>query len=403
MRRALFPCLLFFAATTAHAQSASDFQLPPDPDATPTARPQAQGPIDLEGENRSAPRVILPPTATPTPTVTPRPTPSERASETPRPQPSATRSARPNLPTSEQPVSTREVLAEPAPRASAPARSTAERPEAERSATPTDSTVIETGTGEPAPEPDAALPANVLPETVPDDTAQPVDAFGASSDNEGTPGWLWGALMAGLALLLGAIILFAARRRRRTRAEVQAAPADLSGPPLRKIHKHSALPRLEAASLGIEAHATTLSRSVINATIAYRLTIVNRGRAPISQVRIAGDLTTAHGRVPTSQQVADPDHSYPELHAIDHLDPGERAVIRGELRLPLSEVRALQQGQVPVFVPLMRLTVHIAEQKPSAHTFVIGSKPAGSAARPAPFRLDEGPRTYSQLTTRALA
>ena len=210
MRRALFPCLLFFAATTAHAQSASDFQLPPDPDATPTARPQAQGPIDLEGENRSAPRVILPPTATPTPTVTPRPTPSERASETPRPQPSATRSARPNLPTSDAPVSTREVLAEPAPRAGAPARSTAERPEAERSATPTDSTVIETGTGEPAPEPDAALPANVLPETVPDDTAQPVDAFGASSDNEGTPGWLWGALMAGLALLLGAIILFAA-------------------------------------------------------------------------------------------------------------------------------------------------------------------------------------------------
>ena len=403
MRRALFPCLLFFAATTAHAQSASDFQLPPDPDATPPARPQAQGPIDLEGENRSAPRVILPPTATPTPTVTPRPTPSERASETPRPQPSATRSARPNLPTSDAPVSTREVLAEPAPRAGAPARSTAERPEAERSATPTDSTVIETGTGEPAPEPDAALPANVLPETVPDDTAQPVDAFGASSDNEGTPGWLWGALMAGLALLLGAIILFAARRRRRTRAEVQAAPADLSGPPLRKIHKHSALPRLEAASLGIEAHATTLSRSVVNATIAYRLTIVNRGRAPISQVRIAGDLTTAHGRVPTSQQVADPDHSYPELHTIDHLDPGERAVIRGELRLPLSEVRALQQGQVPVFVPLMRLTVHIAEQKPSAHTFVIGSKPAGSAARPAPFRLDEGPRTYSQLTTRALA
>ena len=403
MRRALFPCLLFFAATTAHAQSASDFQLPPDPDATPTARPQAQGPIDLEGENRSAPRVILPPTATPTPTVTPRPTPSERASETPRPQPSATRSARPNLPTSDAPVSTREVLAEPAPRAGAPARSTAERPEAERSATPTDSTVIETGTGEPAPEPDAALPANVLPETVPDDTAQPVDAFGASSDNEGTPGWLWGALMAGLALLLGAVILFAARRRSRARAEVQAAPADLSGPPLRKIHKHSALPPLEAASLGIEAHATTLSRSVVNATIAYRLTIVNRGRAPISQVRIAGDLTTAHGRVPTSQQVADPDHSYPELHTIDHLDPGERAVIRGELRLPLSEVRALQQGQVPVFVPLMRLTVHIAEQKPSAHTFVIGSKPAGSAARPAPFRLDEGPRTYSQLTTRALA
>ena len=403
MRRVLFPCLLFFAATAAHAQSVSDYQLPPDPNATPTARPQAQGPIDLEGENRSAPRVILPPTATPTPAVTPRPSASPRASETPRPQPSATRSARPNLPTSDAPVSTREVLAEPAPRASAPARATADSQDTAAGSAPGDTVVVDTGAQETAPEPDAALPANVLPETGPEEAAQPLDAFGASSENGGTPGWLWGALMAGLALLLGAVILFAAHWRKRARADVETAPTELSGPPLREISKHSALPPLGAASLGIEAHATTLSRSVVNATVAYRLTIVNRGRAPISQVRIAGDLTTAHGRVPTSQQVADPDHSYPELHTIDHLDPGERAVIRGELRLPLREVRALQQGQVPVFVPLMRLTVQAAEQKPSAYTFVIGTKPAGTAARPAPFRLDEGPRTYSQLTTRALA
>ena len=401
MRRALFPCLLFFAASAAHAQSASDFQLPPDPDATPTSRPQAQGPIDLEGENRSAPRVILPPTATPTPAVTPRPAPSERANETPRPQPSATRAARPSLPTSEQPVSTREVLAEPTPRPSASAR--ADNQDAGSSPAPTDTGVIDAGAQETASEPDAALPANVLPDTVRNDAARPADAFGAPSEIGDTPGWLSGVLMAGLALLLGAVILFAARRRRRARADVEAAPADLSGPPLREIRKHSAVPPLGAASLGIEAHATTLSRSVVNATVAYRLTIVNRGRAPISQVRIAGDLTTAHGRVPTSQQVADPHHSYPELHAIDHLDPGERTVIRGELRLPLREVRALQQGQVPVFVPLMRLIVQAADLKPSAHTFVIGSKPAGTAARPAPFRLDEGPRTYSQLTTRALA
>mgnify|MGYP003143487897 CR=1 FL=1 len=403
MTRALFPCLLFFAAAAAHAQSASDFQLPPDPDATPTARPQAQGPVDLEGENRSAPRVILPPTATPRPTVTPRPSPSPRASETPRPEPSATRSARPNLPTSEEPVSTREVLAEPAPRTSVPARSTAQRPEAERSSAPAESDVVDMGAGEPAPEPDPALPANVLPNAAPGDAARSVDEFGASSENGETPAWLWGALMAALALLLGTIILFAARRRRRARANLEAAPTDLSGPPLREIRQHSALSRLDAASLGIEAHATTLSRSVVNATVAYRLTIVNRGRAPISQVRIAGELTTAHGRVPTSQQVAHPEHSYPELHAIDRLDPGERAVVRGELRLPLRDVRALQQGQVPVFVPLMRLTVRAADLEPSAHTFVIGTKPASGGARPAPFRLDEGPRTYSQLTTRALA
>ena len=66
-------------------------------------------------------------------------------------------------------------------------------------------------------------------------------------------------------------------------------------------------------------------------------------------------------------------------------------------------MRALRQGNVPVFVPLLRLTVRAANLKPRAYTYVIGAKPLERGARPNPFRLDEGPRSYGQLTTRALA
>ena len=85
------------------------------------------------------------------------------------------------------------------------------------------------------------------------------------------------------------------------------------------------------------------------------------------------------------------------------LEPGQRSVLQGELRLPLREVRAIRQGSVPVFVPLLRLTVRAANLEPQAHTYVIGTRNAQKGARPNPFRLDEPPRTYAQLTTRALA
>jgi len=47
--------------------------------------------------------------------------------------------------------------------------------------------------------------------------------------------------------------------------------------------------------------------------------------------------------------------------------------------------------------------VRAADIEPRAHTYVIGSKPIQKDARPNPFRLDEPPRSYAQLTTRAVA
>ena len=112
MRSLLFPCLLLFGAVAAHAQSATTFQLPPEPDATST--PQAQGPTDLEGTTRTAPRVIVEPTPTPsrTPTAQPSPRPSATPTERATPQPTRTPAPDAALPATNRQVSTRDLLTE---------------------------------------------------------------------------------------------------------------------------------------------------------------------------------------------------------------------------------------------------------------------------------------------------
>ena len=218
----------------------------------------------------------------------------------------------------------------------------------------------------------------------------------------GLPVWIWGTLAAALLLLLALAVFLLARRRRKPTMQ-QAEVADLSGPPLREVGPASSLAQPAAPSLEVEAHAVTLSRSVMNASISYRVTMVNRGREPITLIEVHGDVTTAHGRVPAAQQLADTEQSFPELHTHARLAPGERITMRGELRLPLREIRALRQGSVPVFVPLLRLTVRAQNMQPKAYTYVIGTRAAEKGSRPNPFRLDEPPRSYAQLTTRALA
>ena len=399
MRLFLSIAVLLLGATAASAQPVSDYRLPPDPDSTPSSRPQAQGPTDLEGETRSAPRVIETQTPTPRPTASAQPTsaPSPTPSATASPRPAATASSGPALPASDGPVSTREVLAKPAPR---PAAS---EPDGGLSS---DSAVGDTDIASGATQPEG-LPS-------------PGSASGPANEAENTasvaaetslPEWIWPASIIAILLALAAILLAMIRHRltrRREAAEARdtaeaAEPVgvvDMSGPPMREISSQSYPASADAGSLEVEAFAVTLSRSVMNASISYRVTMVNRGSKPIELIQVHGDLTTAHGSIPAAQQLADTEQAFPELH---RLDPGQRSTMQGELRLPLREVRALRQGSVPVFVPLLRMTVRAANMEPRAYTYVIGTRPADKGARPNPFRLDEPPRSYAKLSTRALA
>ena len=397
MRSLLFPCLLLFGAVAAHAQSATTFQLPPEPDATST--PQAQGPTDLEGTTRTAPRVIVEPTPTPsrTPTAQPSPRPSATPTERATPQPTRTPAPDAALPATNRQVSTRDLLTE-TPTQSSTASDTAE---------------VEQDTAQEPAAPDAVTPTEDFAQPSTGLETQAADPLASKASRRSTSSqpvdWVWiaaGALVL-IALLASLTALLKIRRRRSDRAEAneanEASETSLSSRPVRAMDRESPPAVPVAGSIEVEAHVVTLSRSVMNATISYRLTMVNRGPTPISDIRIGGDITTAHGRVPAAQQLADIGQTLPELHTLAKLDPGQRTTVQGELRLPLRDVRPLRQGNVPVFVPLLRLTVRASDIEPRAHTYVIGSKPIQKDARPNPFRLDEPPRSYAQLTTRAVA
>ena len=402
MRLPLSPAVLLLGAAGASAQPVTDFQLPPDPEATPTSRPEAEGPTDLKGDTISVPRVIGTPTPTPRPTLGPTPSATQRGTPSPAASPRSAQGAPASseasggsLPASDRSVSTREVLGEPrqrAPQAQPPTTSSTTDTTARAADTDTATNARDVAPSEVRPEPEISVDGAGAT-TATSETAEPAETTDPST-------WAW--LAGALAALLALAAVIAMRMRRRPVRAPQAETPDLSGPPLREVTTHSYFSRPDAGSLEVEAHAVTLNRSVMNASISYRLILTNRGRQPITLIEVQGDVTTAHGQIPAEQQLADPAQTLPELHRLARLEPGQRSVLQGEVRLPLREVRAIRQGSVPVFVPLLRLTVRADNLDPQAHTYVIGTRNAQKGARPNPFRLDEPPRTYAQLTTRAL-
>jgi hypothetical protein len=337
----------------------------PTPTPTPT---DIQGPVDPDAPILTRPRDTSPtptptPRATPTPTPTPRPVPTP----TPRPVPPPSNSS---LPPRFTPPAT------PTPEQSAAAVDTS-------GAFPTspDATV-------PAP-----LPAPEAAESFPAATAAPQE-----SEQEGLPTWL--LVLGGLLAVAGAGAAALAWRRKR---EAEAAAPEIV-PPIAAPVPTAAEPPLSftGPQLLIEARAIRLSRSMVYATLSYEVQVTNRGGQPLEGVKLGADLVTAHARIPTDQQLADPLVPLAPVESFDRLDPGQSVQVLGELRLPVSQIRPIPHGKAVVYVPLLRVRAEAQGMIPVARTFVVGMRPAGASERLQPFRLDEMPQTYTPLSQLAL-
>ncbi|QWC56167.1 hypothetical protein F7D01_02835 [Erythrobacter sp. 3-20A1M] len=380
--------LLTVASAPAAAQSVPDFRLPPQE--TPT--PHVQGPVDPDNPVPAQPRVIR----TPTPSASP--TPRATAIPTPNPTAAPTRGTPQRQPTI--------VLPDTVPSATPVRRS--EAAPARVAPSPTGSAAPETGaTQEPAgPLSDFTSPALPPPGTDKDTAA-------AAQPTEPDGGLEW--WMVALAVLIAAGIGFAIFRGRRhshgstveapvierPRVDRTAAPAAATNTPA------SAEPGPVGGSvqhrLELTADALRVVRSFANVTLAYRFAIANRGSAPVTHLRIAGDLASAHGSAPVDRQLADASAAFPLLHEVESLAPGEEHEFKGEVRLPLQSVQPIWQGKAPLIVPLLRLVLSADEIAPAPHTLVVGRRPAEPGARLQPFRLDEQVQTYRDVATRALA
>lgn len=385
-----FPLLLAvssvaLAASAQAAPAVRDFQLPPS-NPTPTPSPNVQGPVDTEGPVPVRPRAI--PTVTPTPTSAPT-------------QGQAT-------------VTTPQPLATPSPRLTLPPR-TAASP-APRAATPTTTQPAAPAAADLAPATDLAPTASTTLPTLPP-SAAPVLPSAAPSVAEPDSGFLlWPWLLAlVVALGAGAVLYFRRGGEARyaeapqielppvaPRAQPQPAPTPPVAPKPPAPPLPAPAPSGPASPLALDAVPVQLSRSMMNATFAYRLTLANRGDTPLEDIAIGADLVTAHASIPMEQQVSRGDTPLPEMGRIGAIAPGEKVEVSGELRLPLSAIRTVTQGKAQLYVPLLRVRASAPGMEASARTFVVGMLPQEGGRKLQPFRLDEMPQTYRAIGTMAL-
>jgi len=356
---ALSVLALMAAGPLAAQQSARDFQLPPAP--APTQESRVQGPVDTEGVVPVRPRTIE--TARPT---TPTPTPSPTAS----------------------PTIVLPAAADPRGSAPARARPTPAPPTTARNV-PTDVPTVPTPLA-PIVQPTATAPATIPPSFPAASSPAPQVAAPVAAAEESTFPWLWIAL--GLLVAAGGAFFILRRRQAEPETPTILAPLAPAAAPAANM---------AAEALAISVEAVRMDRSVMNATVGYRVTLRNRTTQALSGLAIEADLVSASAGRPAESQLASPSQALTPRHTAERLAPGQSLRFEGQVRLPLAEASAIWQGRVGLLVPLLRVRATATGAEPVATTLVIG-RSEGAAARPQPFRLDEPPRSYAPLAQRTL-
>ena len=349
------------------------FDLPP---ATPTPTPAPAGPADERAGVAIPPRAV--PTATPaaTPAATPSPTPTLTTQRRRQPLPDAAPAPLPR----------------PAARAGGPVPSVPASP-ALPSLAPT-----------PLPGP-SALPEETQvpsgPSASPSGEAPPLAsapaATAATGEVAGTgaapaplPRW-WPFAAGGLgalALLGGAALLWWRRMARPLRL---AAPAHAAAQPAAAA---------EPARLDLTLEITAATRSVMMFTLEYRLTIANRSPRAVSDCHAAVQLACARASAGTGAGGAPSAGAAQRLETIARIGPHQARSIGGRVQLPLSAIAPLRQGQTPLFIPLVHVTLEGEGLPAHTRSFVIG-KPSASG-RVHPIALDQPPGGIAGLVAQGV-
>lgn len=387
-----FALLLALAPMPLAAQSGETYRLPGA--TVQPAGPGAQGPVDRDNPvvTKSVPR------QTPSPVATPEPAPAPSAT-----QPSPTASTPPSAAASRNPAQR--------PAAVAPRQTgTASLPTA---AAPAPGIV---------PPTTAATPGFTPPTPFPTDFGAPA-APPALVEAASAPGWYW-PWIAGAAALIA--LIFAGlwwNRRREVPAllvdferpvvptaapKPQSAPEPLAAP---SIPVPAALPDPHLSlglptGLGVTLEARRMSASLMATTLSYAIKLTNTGTEALSALAVEGDMVSAHASLPPEAQIANDSQRLELRHALVALAPGESCEFTGDFRLPLTAVTPIRAGDAAYFVPLARLRIEASTLSGGslvkAQTFVVGELPEAEGGALKPFRLDLGPRTYSQVGQRAV-
>ena len=144
-----------------------------------------------------------------------------------------------------------------------------------------------------------------------------------------------------------------------------------------------------------------MSATLLNTALTYQLSITNSTLDTLGPLTISGDMIAAHASIPEREQVLIDGTTLAQLHRVECLEPGESITFAGDLKLPLAAIMPIRSGDAALFIPLARYRAHAERRDGVAimidQTFVIGEAPTRADAALKPFRLDLGPRLYSQI------
>ncbi|VWX46891.1 hypothetical protein [Novosphingobium sp. 9U] len=379
--------LLAQAAVAQDAGTVTDYRLP---DPKQSSAPRVQGPVDPENPYG-------------TPSRAPQP---ER---TPAPKPTASPSPRISIPApsrEEQRPAARASATRPAPRASASA------------AAPASAAPSPTATA-PEPRPERTPPPPVAPSPAPVATDEaPLVLPPTPTAANGDRTW-W--IVAGVALIAvagGALLLL--RRRRPAPIDnsyeiepappaaepVPQRPRPATPPPSPLPTPPGAAPRSEASTrepfaVTIDFRPQAIRLSLVYATLQYEMAVTNTGAETLPNLIVRGDLSSAHASIPVEQQLAPPIEALELKHELAPLAAGETATAKGEVRVPIQQIRPLVKGSASFLVPLARFCLSQPDGSFVRRVFTAGPRDAESGAI-ASVRLDAGPRNLRELGAREI-
>ena len=345
--------LVLTCAPLAAQGSPGTFNLPPT-SATPTPAPA--GPADERAG------VAIPPRAIPEPRALPQPTPA------PVPSPSAAPLRLPDIAPTRAPNA-----AQPSP---APRTTPAPAPSASPDALPDAAPLSDTP---PQPAADAAAGpgfSEALP-SLADDTGANAPADSAAP-TDGPPEW-WPYAVGGAGLLALIALAAAGLRRRRHPAALRLAPP---APQTEAEPGPGESPRLDLDLVILSA-----TRSVMMVTFEYRLTLSNRTGRAVRDLNASLQLVCARRDAAN----AAPPGASQTLERVDRVGPHQSRSLTGRLQLPINQIVPLLQGNKPLFVPLVHVTLEGEGQRALTRSFVVGNPSTSVQGRVHPIALDGPP------------
>ncbi|QZH75427.1 MAG: hypothetical protein JY451_02065 [Erythrobacter sp.] len=155
-------------------------------------------------------------------------------------------------------------------------------------------------------------------------------------------------------------------------------------------------------ALSLTLFPTRLSIGPTRVLLNWRLELSNNAQDHIVSLRIWSDMVSAHGSIPTEEQLGGPNLDEARLHRIAMLAPFATESIAGEWQMPRDAVRPVDNAPESLILPLARFRLIGAGIAPLRRAFVIGNPPAPGEEKLRPLHLDGSLQVHIRLAARAV-